>query len=168
MFIRDLDHVDLAIKVKVGAGHRQCRTPLSGASLCGNALQALFFCIICLGNGGIQFMASGCIVSLKFVVNMSGRIQCFFKTICSYKRRRTVHFIKIPDFFRYIDKRCRIIQFLFRKFFTENVRHFLKGHRLKSCRIQDRSRFVFHMSTYIVPLFWHLILFQIDFVRYFL
>lgn len=70
-----------------------------------------------------------CIISLKFIVNVSRCIQRFFQTICPGKRRGAIHFIKIPDLLRNLYICCGIIQFLSGKLLTENRCEFFQSNR---------------------------------------
>ena len=167
MLIRAFYHVYITVQTQVCTGHGQCRSPLSGSCLCSYAFQALFLGVISLCNSGIQFVASGSIISLKFVVNFCRSIQCFFKAISPYQRGRTVHFIKIQNFLRNIKICSLIIQFLFYQFITKYMFQFFCGHRLQRAGIQKWCRFIFHICTHVIPLFWHFIFFEIDFIRNF-
>ena len=92
----------------------------------------------------------------------------FFQAVCADKRRRTVHSVEIPDLCRNVKICGGIIQLLFRQFPAEDSRKLIFRNRLQGARIQDRRRFLLHIRTDIVPLLRHLLLFKINFVRYFL
>lgn len=86
LLVGDFYHVDFAVQMEVSACHGEGSAPLSGASLCGNTGQSLFFRVVSLSDRGIQFMAAGSVVSLKFVVNFCGSVQFFFQTVSADER----------------------------------------------------------------------------------
>ena len=75
-------------------------------------------------------MTAAGVVALKFVVNSCGSTELFFKTICSHKRGRTIHLIKVSDIFGDIEICSIVVKFLTDEFFTEYTCEFLSFHRL--------------------------------------
>ena len=86
LFIAHLDHVDFAIEVKIGAGHRQCCAPLTGAGFGRDTFEALFLGVISLRNRRVELVASARVVALELVINMCGSLQLLLKTVCAHQR----------------------------------------------------------------------------------
>ena len=61
------------------------------------------------------------VVSFEFVINMGGSPQFFFQAVSSYQGRRTVHFIKVPDFLGNVEIRRCIVQLLFCQLSAEDT-----------------------------------------------
>ena len=156
----------MAVQPKIGAGHGQRCSPLAGAGLRSYPCKPLLLRIICLRDGRVELMAAARIVSLKFIVDLSRRIQLLFQTVRTHKRRRPVHLVEIQNFLRDIDIGIRVVQFLSRQLVTEHFPQLLESNRLQSAGVQQRCGLILHIGPDIVPLFRHLLLFQINFVRY--
>ena len=168
LLIADLDHINFAIQPKVRTGHGKRCAPLAGAGFRCDTFQPLILSIICLCDGGVQFMAAAGIIAFKLVVDFCRCLKLFFQAVCTDERRRTIHFVKITNFLGDLDVRGLIIQFLANKFLAEHTAQFFGGHRLESAGIQQRGRLVFHVRTDIVPALGHLVFFKVNFVRDFL
>ena len=165
LFVADLDHEDLAVQAQIGAGHGQCGAPLAGAGLGGDALETLELGIVGLGDGGVELMASGGVVAFEFVVDLGGGPQCLFQAVSPYQRGGTVHLVEVLDLLGDVDVRIIVVQLLLYQFLAEHRTQFLGRHGLQRARIEQRSRFVLHVRTDVVPLFRDLVFRQIDLVR---
>ena len=165
LLVADFDHVDLAVQTQISTGHGQGGTPLAGAGLGSDTLQALFFGIIGLSDGGVELMASGGVVAFEFVVDLGGGPQCLFQAVGPYQRGGTVHLVEVLDLLGDVDVRIIVVQLLLYQFLAEHRTQFLGRHGLQRARIEQRSRFVLHVRTDVVPLFRDLVFTQIDFVR---
>ena len=113
-------------------------------------------------------MAAACVIALEFVIDLSRSSELFLKAVCPDKRRRTVHLVKSDNFFGYRDK-CRIVvKLLTYKLFAEHGFKLFGFHGFSRAGIEQRSRFVFHVGTQVVPSFRHFAFIKVDFVRDFL
>ena len=74
LLIGNFYHIDQAVQAEIGACHGQSGPPLTGAGFRRNAGQSLLFCVIGLGDGGIELVASACIVAFKFIINFGRRL----------------------------------------------------------------------------------------------
>ena len=92
---------------------------------------ALFFGVIRLGNSGIQLVAARGVAALILVINSCGSVELLFQAVGPDKRRRPVHFIKIPDFLRDLDKTVLVVELLLHQLVTENRRQIGFRHRLQ-------------------------------------
>ena len=99
---------------------------------------------------------------------MRRRPQLLLQAISPDQGRRTVHFIKIPDLFWNIEVWRCIIQFLLRQLFAKNTGEFFLRNRLQSGWVQKGRRLFFHISPDIIPLPWHFMFFQVNFIWDFL
>ena len=72
-------------------------------------------------------MASGGVIALEFIINLSRCVQIFLQIVGADERGGAVHFIKVLDLFRDVNVTCRIVQFLMCQFFTEYGIEFLLG-----------------------------------------
>ena len=164
LFVGNLHHVHQAVQAKIGTCHGKGCPPLSGACLRGDAFQPLLFGIICLGNGGIQLMASACVIALKLIIDFCRCLQFFLQTIRPHQGRGPVHFIKILDFLRNGNISRSVVQFLRNQFIAENPLQFFRSHGLQGTRIQKRRRLILHVCTKIVPAGGNFIFLQINFI----
>ncbi|KAF5084164.1 hypothetical protein DSECCO2_80310 [anaerobic digester metagenome] len=105
------------------------------------------------------------IISFKFIINLCRCLQLFLQAISTYQWGWAVHFIIILNLLRNINICIGVIQFLLYQLFTENRCQFFCRHRFQGTRIQKRCRFFLHIRPHIIPLLWHLLLIQINFVR---
>ena len=156
LLVGNLDHVDLAVQTEVCTCHGKGCSPLSGASLGGHTLEALFLCIVGLGDGGVKLVASGCVVSLKLIINFCRGSQLFLKAVCPYQRGWPVHLVEVPDFLWNLDIWSGVIQLLLCQLLAENRGKLLQLKRLMCARVEQRCRLVLHISTEIVPALWQL------------
>ena len=164
LFVRDLDHEDFADQIKVGACHGKRRAPLPCPRFRGNALQALFLCVVRLGDSRVEFVAAGSVVAFKFVIDVGGRVQGLFQIVGADERSGAEHAIKIPDGRGDVDVRRGVVQFLPREFVAEDRAEFLKRHGVVRFGIQQRCRFVLHIGTEVVPLGGDLVFGKLEFV----
>ena len=165
LLIRALDHEDLQVKAQIRASHGKGCAPLPGARLGRNALEALLLGIVRLRDSGVQFVTSGCIVALKFVIDFRRGAEFFFQTVCAHQRRRTVHLVKVTNFLRNGNIRRVIVQFLLDQFVAEDRAQIVKAHGLAGAGVHGRRGFIFHVCANIIPILGHLRLRQIDLVR---
>ena len=135
LLVADLDHIDLAVQFKVGAGHGKGRAPLPGAGLGGDALEALLFGVIRLGDGGGELMAAGGVVALELVVDLSRCAQLLFEVVSTDEGRWTEHLVEVLYLLWDVDIRCSLVKLLLYQLIAENVAKLLSGAGLACCRI---------------------------------
>ena len=165
MLIRAFYHIYLAVKIKVGASHRECRAPLTGSGFGSYTFKSLLFGIIGLCDCGIKLVRAAGVVTLKFIIYLCRSTELFFKAVCTNQRRRTVHLIEITDLFGNLKERCVIIKLLGDQFFTKYACKLFCLHRLVGGGIKQRCRFIYHIGTQVIPCLWHLAFIKIDFIR---
>ena len=164
LFVAYLDHVYLAVQVKIGAGHRERCAPLAGAGLGGHALETLFFGVIGLGNGGVELVASTGVVALELVIDVRRGLQLLLQAVRAHQRRRAVHLIEILDLFRDRDIGIFVVELLSDQFLTEHGAELLSRHGLKGSGVEKGSGLVLHISPDIVPCLGDLVFGEIDLV----
>ena len=168
LLIADLDHEDLAVQIKVGAGHAQGRAPLAGAGLGGDALKALLLGVVCLRDGGIELMGTAGVVALEFVVDLRRSLELLLQAVGPDQRGRTIHLVEILDLLGDGNVGVFVIQLLLHQLVTEHAAKLLRGHGLVGAGIEQRGRLVLHVRPDIVPCLRHLRLFEVDLVGDFL
>ena len=164
LLIGNLDHVNLAVQLEIGAGHAQRRAPLAGPRLRGDALQPLLFGIVGLGDGGVQLVAAAGVVALKLVVDLCRGVQLLFQAVGPYQRGGTVHFVKIQNLLRHGILPGVVVQLLFHQVFAEHGAQLLRGHGFAGAGVQQGRGLVLHVRPQVVPVLRHLVLVQIDLV----
>ena len=168
LFIGAFDHEHLQVQTQIGTCHAQCRAPLTGAGLGGDALESLLLGVIGLCNGGIQLMAAAGVVALKFVVDLCRCAELFLETVGAHERRGTIHLIEITDFLRDRDVGGVVVELLRHQLLAEDGAELFGGHRLTGAGIEQGSGFDFHVRPDVVPCFGDFVFREIDFVGDFL
>ena len=135
LLVWNLYHKYLAVKAEIWTSHWKGSTPLTCACFGCNTFKSLLFSVVSLSNCAVELVASACVVALEFVVNLCGSVKSLFKKICSYKRRWTVHFIEVLNFFRNVNVCVCIVKLLVNKLITEHGSKVCVCHRLECCRI---------------------------------
>ena len=158
LLIGDLDHVDLAVQIEVGARHGQRGAPLTCAGLGGDALEALLLCVISLSDGGIQLVAAADVVALELVVDLRRGLELFLKAVSSHQRGGTVHAVELQDLVGDGNVSRVVVQFLLNKLCAENRLQIRGGDRLAGAGIDQGSGLVLHVGTDVVPCVGHLFL----------
>ena len=166
LLIGNLDHVDLAVEIKEGAGHGEGSAPLAGTGLGCDAFESLFLGVVGLGKRGVQLVAAGCIVSFELIEDVSRSSQRFLKIFRVHERRRAIDLVEIMDFLRDVVVRGIVVEFLRHEFFAEDRSKVRCAHRLKGSGVQERSLLGLHVRSYVIPFLRDLVLFQIHLVRY--
>ena len=146
-------------------GHRQRRTPLSCAGFGGQRLEFLLFRIIYLRRRGIELVAAGSVVALKFVVDFRRRIQRLFEIVRPDKRRRAENAVKILYLFRNVDIAVSRVEFLITQFLTEDRQQIVPADRLMGARMQVGIGLLLHIRPQVVPLLRHLLFGKIHTIR---
>ena len=83
LLVRTLHHIYLTVQTEIGTRHGESRAPLTCSCFRRHALQPLLLRVVRLSDSRIQLMASGSIISFKFIVNVSRRIEFFFQAVRS-------------------------------------------------------------------------------------
>ena len=112
LLIGNLHHVDLAVQTEEGTRHRKSGTPLTCACFGGDAFQTLLLGVIGLRHGGIELVAAAGVVAFKFVVDLGRRAERFLEEVCPDQRRRTEHFVAVPDLLGNFNVGGVVVQFL--------------------------------------------------------
>ena len=86
LLVGDLDHIDLAVQLKISACHGERRSPLSGSGLCSHAAKALLFCVVSLRDRGIQLVRARCVVSLELIIDLCRRVELLLKAVRADER----------------------------------------------------------------------------------
>ena len=166
LLVGNLDHEDLAVEVKEGAGHREGSSPLAGTGLGCDAFESLFLSVVRLGERGVQLVAAGCVVSFELIEDVSRSSQCFLKIFRVHERRRAIDLVEVMDFFRDVVVRGIVVEFLRHEFFAEDRSKVRCAHRLEGSGVQERSLLGLHVRSHVIPFLRDLVLFQIHLVRY--
>ena len=164
LLVRDLHHVDLAVQIEEGAGHREGGAPLAGAGLGGNALEALLFGVVGLGNGGVQLVRAGGVVPLKLVVDLGGGAQGLLQKLRVDQGRGPVHLVEVQNLPGNVEIGGGVVQLLLDQLVAEHGPQLLEGHGLMGGGVQQGGRLVFHVGPQVVPCLGQLAFIQIDFV----
>ena len=151
LLVADLDHVDLEVKAEVCTAHGKGRSPLPCTGFRGDALESLLLGVVGLGDGGIQLVASGCVVAFELVIDMCGSSECFLKAVGPDRGRRSVHLVEVLDFLGNLDETCVVVQFLLHQLLAEDSLQLLCRHGLESAGVEKRCRLVLHVRTEVVP-----------------
>ena len=110
-------------------------------------------------------MASAGVISFELVVDLSRCSELLLKAVSTYKGRRSVHLVEIPDLIGNIDKGSGLVKLLLYQFVTEDRGELLGGEGLAGSRIEKGSGLVLHISSEVVPCLGHFILCKINLVR---
>ena len=168
LLVADLHHVDLAVQPQVGTGHGEGSTPLAGAGLSGDALEALVLGVVSLGDGAVQLVGAGGVVALELVVDLGGGLELFLQAVGPHQGRGPVHFIEVPDLLGDGDLPGVIVQFLPDQFVAEHRTQVIEAHGRAGGGVQQRGGLGLHICPDIVPIHGHLVFGQVDFVGDFL
>ncbi len=168
LFIRHLDHVDLAVQTEEGARHAQSRAPLSGTGLGGDALQSLHLGIVGLRDGGVQLVAARRVVALELIVDLRRRAESLLEEVGAHERRGAVHLVEVHYLLRNVKPSGVVVYLLFAQLGAENRLHLFQRQRRACGGVEQRRRLVLHVCPHVVPLCRNLFLRQVDLVRYLL
>ena len=112
LVVADLYHIDSQFQSEMFGGHSHGSSPLSGACFGRDIGHAFLFAEIGLRNSGIQFMRSDRADTFVLEVDVSRRVECFFKSVSADQRSRTPDFIHVANFFRDFDPGIRLVHLL--------------------------------------------------------
>ena len=165
LLVGNLDHIDLAVQVKIGTGHGKRGAPLPRSGFGSNTFESLLFCVIRLGDRRIELVTAAGVVTLEFIINLGGRLQLLFQAVSAHQRRRTVHFIKIQNLLRNGNETVGVVELLRDELGAKHLGKLFGGHGLAGSRIEQGGRLGFHVRADVIPILGHLGFFQINFVR---
>ena len=164
LLIADLHHVDLAVQTQVGAGHGEGGAPLARSGLGGDAGEPLPLGVVRLGDGGIQLVGAGGVVSLKLVVDVRRGLELFLQAVGPDQGRGAVHLVKVPNLLGDGDFRRVVVQLLADELVAEDAPQILEAHGGPGAGIQQGGGLVLHVGPDIVPGGRQLLLGEIDLV----
>ena len=151
LFVGNLHHIDLAVNAEECRGHREGGTPLAGTRFGGHALEALLLGVIGLSDGGVELVGARGVVAFKLVVDVSRSAESLFEEVGADQRRRTVHLVERENVFGNFEEAGVVVQFLLDEFVAEHGLQVFEGHRLAGTGVQERSGFLLHVGTDVVP-----------------
>ena len=164
LLVGTFDHVDPAFQTEERARHGERRPPLAGSGLGGDALESLLFGVVGLGDGRVELVAAGGVVSLELVIDARGGPERLFQKIRADERRRPVHLVEVEYLRRDRYLGVDVVQLLSDQFVAEDRAQFLEGHRFERGGIEQRRGFVLHIRADVVPCLRQFFLGQIYFV----
>ena len=103
LVVRHADHVDLALEVEHPRGEREGASPLSRASLGGEALGAFGLVVVGLRDRGVRLVATGGTHALPLVVDARGRPEHFLEAERADQRCRAPDLVGVPHRFGDLD-----------------------------------------------------------------
>ena len=139
LLVTDLDHIYLAVEVKIGTSHRK--------------------------HGGVELVAAARVVALELVVDVRGGLQLLFEAVRADERRGTVHLVEILDLLRDRDIGVLVVQFLGDQLLAEDAAELFGCHGLMCAGIEKGSGLVLHVRPDVIPGGRDLVLGEIDLVR---
>ena len=157
LLIRGFDLKNFQIQPEVGARLGKCSAPLTGAGFGGQRSQPLLLGVICLRDGRVEFVRTGSVVALEFVINSCRGIERLFEVVCANQRGRTINHVLLENRLGDVDITGFAVHLLMCKFFAENGVQRLFGDRLAGRRIQHRVGLFRHIGAHVVPLLGHLL-----------
>ena len=164
LFVANLDHINNQVEIEISTCHGERRAPLTCTGFGRNALEALFFGVVCLGNGGIELVRSARVVAFEFVIDMCGSAEFFFETIGADERGRTIHLVKVADVVWNWEFAGVVVEFLLDEVSAENGFEFFGFHRLTGSGIDEGRRFFLHVGADVVPGFGKLVFAEVNLV----
>ena len=73
-------------------------------------------------------MASACIISLEFIIDLRRSLEFLLQAVGAHQRRGTVHLIEVKDLLRDFNIGVVVVQFLLHKFIAEYRAKLLSRH----------------------------------------
>ena len=144
LLIAYLYHIHGAVYAELHGGIAERTAPLASSGFSGEVGDALFLGIVCLGDGRVEFVASGRAHALVLEVDVCRGAQGCFQLICSYQRGTAVCGILLTYGFRDGDPLVCLVQFLVGAGLAEDGIEVLGLQRLLCCRVKERQRLVGH------------------------
>ena len=130
-----------------------------------DAFKSLLFRVVSLSDRAVELVTSRSVVALEFIIDMRGRAEFLFKTICPYERRRTVHFVKVADLVGDREKRRSVVNFLLYEVAAEHGVELGLGSGLAGGGVKKGRGLNLHIRADVVPLLRHFVFVKINFVR---
>ena len=146
----DLHHEDDDLEAEHGARQRQRRAPLPGTGLGGDALDALFFVVERLRNGGVRLVAAGRAHALVLVVDARRGIQRPLQPPGAEQRRRAPLPIDVAHRLRDLDLALGAHLLLDHRA-REDHRQVVRGDRLLGAGMQHRGQRLGQIGVDVVP-----------------
>ena len=164
LLVADLHHIDLAVQAQIGAGHGEGGAPLARSGLGGDAGEPLPLGVVRLGDGGIQLVGAGGVVSLKLVVDVRRGLELFLQAVGPDQGRGAVHLVKVPNLLWNGNFRRFVVQLLADQLVAEDGPQILEAHGSPGAGVPEGGGLGLHVGPDIVPGVRHLRLGEIDFV----
>ena len=150
LLVADLDHEHPHVDTKHLPCQRHRATPLPGAGLGRDALDAGLLVVVRLRHRGIRFMRSSRRNAFVLVVDFRRRSQHLFQSCCAHQRRRAPQPVNLANFLRNRNPALGR-HFLLQDRHRKNRAHLFRRGRL-SVRSKRRRRRIGHIRHHVVPM----------------